>query len=99
MRILLVEDEPTLHTQLTLPLTSAGYAVDGCTDGRTAWDLGDVETFDAVVLDLGLPAMDGLTVLKRWRTAGRTMPVLILTARDSWHDKVAGCLLYTSRCV
>lgn len=90
MRILLVEDEPTLHTQLTLALTSAGYAVDGCTDGRTAWDLGDVETFDAVVLDLGLPAMDGLTVLKRWRTAGRTMPVLILTARDSWHDKVAG---------
>jgi two-component system OmpR family response regulator len=90
MRILLVEDEPTLNAQLTQALQAAGYAVDSCTHGRDAWVLGDTEPFDAVVLDLGLPQMDGLTVLKRWRAAGRTMPVLILTARDHWHDKVAG---------
>lgn len=90
MRILLVEDEPTLHGQLAQALRDAGYAVDGCTHGRDAWVLGDTEPFDAVVLDLGLPEMDGLTVLKRWRAAGKRMPVLILTARDHWHDKVAG---------
>ena len=90
MRILLVEDEPTLNAQLRLALQTAGYAVDACRDGRTAWALGDVEGFDAVVLDLGLPELDGLTVLKRWRAAGRRVPVLILTARDSWHEKVAG---------
>ncbi len=90
MRILLVEDEPTLNAQLRQVLQAAGYAVDACTDGRTAWALGEVEAVDAVVLDLGLPEMDGLTVLKRWRAAGRRMPVLILTARDSWHEKVAG---------
>lgn len=90
MRVLLVEDEPTLNIQLDRALQGAGYAVDVSTNGRDAWVLGDVETFDAVVLDLGLPQMDGLTVLKRWRAAGRSMPVLILTARDNWHEKVAG---------
>jgi two-component system, OmpR family, response regulator len=90
VRILLVEDEPTLNRQLDLALQHAGYAVDVSVNGRDAWVLGDTEPFDAVVLDLGLPQMDGLTVLKRWRAAGRSMPVLILTARDHWHEKVAG---------
>ncbi len=90
MRILLVEDEPTLRAQLHSGLVEAGYAVDQADNGRDAHFLGEQEPFDAVVLDLGLPQMDGLTVLKRWREAGRAMPVLILTARDNWHDKVAG---------
>lgn len=90
MRVLLVEDEPTLNRQLDLALQAVGYAVDVSVNGRDAWVLGDTEPFDAVVLDLGLPQMDGLTVLKRWRAAGRGMPVLILTARDNWHEKVAG---------
>lgn len=90
MRVLLVEDDPTLNRQLDMTLQAAGYAVDVSTNGRDAWALGDAEDFDAVVLDLGLPQMDGLTVLKRWRAAGRSMPVLILTARDHWHEKVAG---------
>src|SRR5690606_16506361 len=90
MRILLVEDDPVLSAQLAEEFTLAGYVVDSADNGIDAHYLGDVETFDAVVLDLGLPQMDGLTVLKKWRAAGRTMPVLILTARDSWHEKVAG---------
>lgn len=90
MRILLVEDEPTLRAQLRAGLTEAGYVVDATDNGREAQFLGETEPFDAVVLDLGLPGIDGLTVLTRWREAGRTMPVLILTARDSWHEKVAG---------
>jgi two-component system, OmpR family, response regulator len=90
MRILLVEDEPTLRAQLREVLHAAAYAVDEADNGRDAHFLGDTETFDAVVLDLGLPVLDGLTVLKRWRDAGRTMPVLILTARDNWSEKVAG---------
>ena len=90
MRLLVVEDEPTLAAQLRQALTEAGYAVDLSRDGRDAWYRGEVESFDAVVLDLGLPEMDGLTVLQRWRAAGRTMPVLILTARDNWHEKVTG---------
>ncbi len=90
MRVLLVEDEPTLRAQLRAGLEEAGYAVDEAGNGRDAQHLGDTEPFDAVVLDLGLPVLDGLTVLRRWRANGRTMPVLILTARDSWHEKVAG---------
>jgi two-component system OmpR family response regulator len=90
MRILLVEDEPTLRAQLREALEAAAYAVDEADNGRDAHFLGDTDTFDAVVLDLGLPVLDGLTVLKRWRDAGRTMPVLILTARDNWSEKVAG---------
>jgi two-component system OmpR family response regulator len=90
MRILLVEDEPTLRAQLREVLQTAAYAVDEADNGRDAHFLGDTETFDAVVLDLGLPMLDGLTVLKRWRDAGHTMPVLILTARDNWSEKVAG---------
>ncbi len=90
MRILVVEDEPTLAAQLVATLQTAGYAVDSAANGRDAGYMGEVETFDAVVLDLGLPMVDGLTVLKRWRALGRTMPVLILTARGDWHEKVAG---------
>ncbi|MFN7122141.1 MAG: response regulator transcription factor [Hydrogenophaga sp.] len=90
MRILLVEDDPTLRAQLRQGLQEAGYAVDEADNGRDAHFLGDTEAFDAVVLDLGLPVLDGLSVLKRWRNAGRGVPVLILTARDNWNEKVAG---------
>ncbi|MBZ0069595.1 MAG: response regulator transcription factor [Thiobacillus sp.] len=90
MRILVVEDEPTLAEQLAEGVREAGYAVDVAHNGLDAHFMGDTEPFDAVVLDLGLPQMDGITVLKKWRDAGRTMPVLILTARDNWHEKVAG---------
>ncbi len=90
MRILLVEDDPTLRAQLRQGLHEAGYAVDEADNGRDAHFLGDTEAFDAVVLDLGLPVLDGLSVLKRWRSAGQVVPVLILTARDNWSEKVAG---------
>ena len=90
MRVLIVEDEPTLASQLAAALGLAGYAVDRADNGVDALALGNNEPVDAVILDLGLPGIDGLTVLKKWRAAGRTMPVLILTARDNWHEKVAG---------
>lgn len=90
MRVLIVEDEPTIASQLGAALGAAGYAVDRADNGIDALALGGNEPVDAVILDLGLPQMDGLTVLKKWRSAGRTMPVLILTARDNWHEKVAG---------
>ena len=90
MRLLLVEDEPTLRRQLKQALEGASYVVDEADNGRDAQFLGETESFDAVLLDLGLPQLDGLTVLQRWRAAGRSMPVLILTARDNWSEKVAG---------
>ena len=90
MKLLLVEDEPTLRRQLKQALEGAGYVVDEADNGRDAQFLGETESFDAVLLDLGLPQLDGLTVLQRWRAAGRSMPVLILTARDNWSEKVAG---------
>lgn len=92
MRVLIVEDEPTIAAQLAKALGAAGYAVDVTSNGVDAHFQASDENqpFDAVVLDLGLPQMDGLTVLKKWRAAGRIMPVLILTARDNWHEKVAG---------
>ena len=90
MRILVVEDEPTLCAQVVQAVTAAGHTVESASDGAIAHYLGDVEDFDAVVLDLGLPTLDGLSVLRRWRAAGRTMPVIILTARSAWHEKVAG---------
>ena len=90
MRILVVEDEPMLNGQLVRAITDAGHTVESAHDGAQAHYLGDVEEFDAVVLDLGLPELDGLTVLRRWRTAGHKMPVLILTARSAWQEKVAG---------
>ncbi len=90
MRVLIVEDEPQLREQLRAGLVEAGYAVDEADNGRDAHHLGTSGAFDAVVLDLGLPVIDGLTVLKRWRDAGHLMPVMILTARDNWSEKVAG---------
>ena len=90
MRILVVEDEPTLRAQLVQALAGAGHTVEQAGDGREAQYLGEVESFDAVVLDLGLPLVDGLSVLRHWRRAERNMPVLILTARGSWQEKVAG---------
>ncbi|RZS54936.1 response regulator transcription factor [Sphaerotilus mobilis] len=90
MKILLVEDDAALAQQLRAALAEAGYTVDHAADGREGQHLGEVETYDAAVLDLGLPLIDGLSVLRRWRSAARTLPVLILTARDHWHDKVAG---------
>ena len=90
MRVLLVEDDVDLSRQLKTALTDAGYAVDHAPDGEEAWFLGDTEPYDVVVLDLGLPGMSGIAVLESWRAAGITMPVLILTARGEWADKVAG---------
>jgi two-component system, OmpR family, response regulator len=90
MRILIVEDDRNLNRQLDEALTGAGYVVDKAFDGEEGHFLGDTEPYDAVILDVGLPEMDGISVLERWRRDGRTMPVLILTARDRWSDKVAG---------
>jgi two-component system, OmpR family, response regulator len=90
MRVLIVEDEPNLLRQLKTALEASGYAIDTASDGEDGHYLGSTENYDAVVLDLGLPEIDGLTVLDRWRREGRVMPVLVLTARDSWSDKVAG---------
>jgi two-component system OmpR family response regulator len=90
VRVLVVEDEAALSQQLATALGEAGYAVDCAADGRRAEFLGHTERYDAVVLDLGLPGIDGLTILRRWRDAGLAMPVLVLTARASWHEKVQG---------
>jgi len=90
MRILLVEDDPDLSRQLKQALSDAGYAVDHAADGEEAHYLGDAEPYDAIVLDLGLPKMDGATVLEKWRRDNVGTPVLILTARGAWSDKVAG---------
>jgi two-component system OmpR family response regulator len=88
VRVLVVEDEAALARQLAQALGAAGYAVDCASDGVRADFLGATERYDAVVLDLGLPGMDGLTLLRRWRESGVTAPVLVLTARGSWHEKV-----------
>jgi two-component system, OmpR family, response regulator len=90
MRVLVIEDDPNLNRQLGSALDSAGYVVESALDGEQGHFLGDTSDFDAVVLDLGLPSMSGIDVLRKWRDAGRSMPVLILTARDLWSDKVAG---------
>ena len=90
VRILLVEDNPELSRRLAEGLRKAGFVVEHAADGATGYDLGRLEDFDAVILDLGLPDMQGVEVLKGWRKGGRQMPVLILTARDSWAEKVEG---------
>jgi len=90
LRLLVVEDDKDLNRQLVAALSQAGYAVDRAFDGEEGLFLGETEPYDAVVLDLGLPKKDGVSVLKEWRGAGRVMPVLILTARESWSDKVQG---------
>ncbi len=88
MRLLVVEDDRDLNRQLVKALGQAGYAVDSAFDGEEAQFLGETEPYDAVILDLGLPKIDGARVLEAWRQAGRKMPVLVLTARDGWSDKV-----------
>jgi DNA-binding response OmpR family regulator len=90
MRALVVEDSPDVAQHVTQALTEAGFAVDHAGDGDGAWFAGDTEDYDVVVLDLGLPRLDGLSVLKRWRGAGRLFPVLILSARGDWIEKVEG---------
>jgi two-component system OmpR family response regulator len=90
VRVLLVEDESALADQLATALDASGYAVDRAEDGKRAEFLGATERYDAVLLDLGLPSMDGVTLLRRWRDNGITAPVLVLTARGTWHDKVLG---------
>ncbi|WP_026381382.1 response regulator transcription factor [Afifella pfennigii] len=90
MRALAVEDDPRIAADLAAALGAAGFRVETCGDGEEAWFLGDTEDYDLVVLDLGLPSLDGLTLLKRWRANGREMPVLILTARGAWTERVEG---------
>jgi len=90
MRILVVEDDPRIALQVAETLRGAGYVAELANEGEEAQFLGETESYDAVVLDLGLPGIDGLTILKGWRAGGRDMPVLVLTARDTWRDKVAG---------
>ncbi len=90
MRVLVVEDDRDLNRQLAEALKEAGYAVDSAFDGEEGHFLGDTEPYDVVVLDIGLPVLDGISVLEKWRRDGRNMPVLILTARDRWSDKVQG---------
>lgn len=90
MRVLVIEDDDRIRSDVQTALEAAGYIVDVEASGEEGWFLGDTETYGAVVLDLGLPQMDGMTVLKRWRKAGRAMPVLILTARGTWDERVEG---------
>jgi len=90
MRLLVVEDEPALALRLQRALEAADFVVDVAYDGEEGWHLGDTEPYDAIVLDLGLPKIDGVTILQRWRKAGRSTPVLILTARGRWTEKMAG---------
>ena len=90
MRVLIVEDDVDLSRQLKSAFKDAGYAVDVAKDGEEGHFLGDTEPYDAVILDLGLPLIDGVSVLQKWRADGKTFPVLILTARDQWSEKVAG---------
>lgn len=90
MRILVVEDDPRIAADISIALNSAGFVADVTGDGEDAWFRGDTEEYDLAVLDLGLPRMDGLSVLKRWRNTGRQLPVLILTARGSWPERVEG---------
>jgi two-component system OmpR family response regulator len=90
MRVLLVEDDRRIASDVARALKAAGYVVETVSDGEEAWFRGDTEDYGAIVLDLGLPGMDGLSVLKRWRANGRATPVLILTARGSWAERVDG---------
>ena len=90
MRILLVEDDDKTAAAVRTSLTAAGYVVDHESDGEQAWFRGDTEPYAAIVLDLGLPGMDGLSILRKWRQAGQTFPVLILTARGNWSERVEG---------
>jgi two-component system OmpR family response regulator len=90
MKLLLAEDDARIARDLTETLSAAGYVVDHESDGEEIWFKGDVEDYAAVILDFGLPNMDGLSILKRWRANGRAFPVLVLTARGDWTERVEG---------
>ncbi len=90
MRVLVVEDDPRISRDVIETLNSAGYATDHASEGEEAWFKGDTEDYSAVILDLGLPGMDGLAILKKWRTNGRAFPILVLTARGTWSERVEG---------
>jgi two-component system OmpR family response regulator len=90
MRVLVVEDEPRIAADVCAALRAAGYVPEIATDGEDAWFRGDTQDFDLIVLDLGLPHLDGLAVLKRWRAGGRNTPILVLTARGAWAERVEG---------
>ena len=90
MRVLVIEDNPEVSRQLADALQEELFVVDVAHDGEKGWFLGDTESYDVVILDLGLPVLDGLTVLQRWRNGGNQVPVLVLTSRDTWREKVAG---------
>ncbi|MEN3929819.1 response regulator transcription factor [Microvirga sp. W0021] len=90
MRILIVEDEIRIANDLSKALEAAGYTIETAADGETAWFMGDTEDYDAIILDLGLPKLDGLTVLKRWRAADNNTPILVLSARGTWTERVDG---------
>lgn len=90
MRVLLVEDDTRIRADVSAALEAAGYVVDSAGDGEDGWFLGDTEVYGAAIIDLGLPNMDGLAVLKRWRASGRPFPVLVLTARGTWSERVEG---------
>jgi DNA-binding response OmpR family regulator len=90
MRCLVVEDDPDISADLQRALEAAGFSVDAIADGQAAWYQGEVEDYDAAILDLGLPRLDGLSVLRRWRSAGRAFPVIVLSARGDWTEKVEG---------
>ena len=90
MRILIVEDDPRIANDIATALQAASFVTDIASDGEDAWFRGDTEPYDLIVLDLGLPKIDGLTVLKKWRAAGRHIPVLVLTARGLWAERVEG---------
>jgi two-component system, OmpR family, response regulator len=90
MRLLVAEDDPAIRAHVADRLEAAGYRVDAVSDGETAWEKGGTEDYAAIILDLGLPGLDGLTILKQWRREGVTTPVIILTARGSWMERVDG---------
>ena len=90
MRVLVIEDDADLNRQLVAALSDAGYAVDSALDGEEGYFLGDTEPYDLIVLDIGLPKMDGISILEEWRRSDKKVPVIILTARDRWSDKVQG---------
>jgi DNA-binding response OmpR family regulator len=90
MRILIVEDESRIARSLAEAIKAAGYVAETVGDGEEAWFRGGTESYAAIILDLGLPRMDGLTILKRWRQEGVTTPVLVLTARGAWTERVDG---------
>ena len=90
MRVLVVEDDPMIATDVCEALDGAGFLTESCAEGNDASFRGDTEDYDLVILDLGLPGLDGLSILKQWRAAGRAMPVLILTARGAWSERVEG---------